>query len=335
MISLTVNGLFGQTYHLLTEEKNNESFRGLSFEDAKTFIFSGTNNTIGKSSDSGKTIQWISPDLTSKVDFRDVEVVAKNHYFAMGIDSPAYILETKDAGKIWQTVYENQTKGIFLDAMFYYPKTKDLFVVGDPLGENIPFVLQANLKNTKEWIQQKKIKNQYLRLSDPKEAFFAASGSNLYVDDQQVLLISGGVKSLLYRYTAKETQGYSLDKSKSSTSGMYAMDYNSTLNVGYLVGGDYTKPDASNFNLYKFKIQENKVQFIDTYASPKGYLSSVSIIDKDRVVVCGTNGVQMTNDNGLTWKFITNDGYNSCKVSPDKKYIILVGGKGKLGKIEL
>ncbi|WP_068598562.1 WD40/YVTN/BNR-like repeat-containing protein [Vaginella massiliensis] len=316
--------------------QNTESFRGISFESANTFVFSGTNNTIGKSNDAGKTIEWLSVHhLETKHDFRDIEVLQAQHYLAMAIDSPAYIVESKNGGKTWTTVYENSTKGIFLDAMYYHPKSKDVFVVGDPLDGKMPFIVHANASNTKEWTILKKLNNQYLRLANPKEAFFAASGSNLYADEHQILLVSGGAASLLYRYTKKEVQGYQLDKTNSPTSGIYGMDYNPTLNFGILVGGDYTKPNADDNNFYKFKIENNKVVFTNMYSIPKGYLSSVSIVNKDTFAVCGPGGVQYTSDNGINWKYLTKDAYNTCKVSPDKKYILLVGPKGNVGKILL
>lgn len=326
--------LTAQTYEKISTN-NTESFRGLSFEDAQTFVFSGTNNTIGKSVDGGKTIQWININFDAKHDFRDIEVLGKKHYLAMGIDSPAYLFETKDGGKTWAKVYENSTKGIFLDAMYFDKKTKNIYVLGDPLDGKIPLVLQSNLKNTQEWTQVKKLNQQYLRLADPKEAFFAASGSNLYADDQQILIASGGSASLLYRYTNKEVQGYQIDKTKSTTAGIYGMDFSPKLNLGFLVGGDYTKPNESDNNFYKFKIENNKVKFVDMYSIPKGYLSSVSIIDQNKFIVCGPNGIQYTTDHGVNWETLTTDAYNTCQVSPDKKFVILVGPKGNVGKIIL
>lgn len=326
---------FAQTYQVVNEEKPDVSYRGLAFQDAKTIVVSGSKNTIGKSIDAGKTFTWINPKIVEGRDFRDIEVLGKDNYLVMGIDSPAYILQTKDGGKNWEKVYENKEKGVFLDAMYLDTKTGKITVVGDPMSPDKPFVLTSSISNTKDWKVATNFQGQPFRLKNPKEAFFASSGSNLYVDDNQMLLVTGGVLSNLYYYTSKGGQLYALEKTKSTTSGINGLAYNPTLNIGYLVGGDYTKPEDSKYNLYKFKIVSGKITFQDSWSYPEGYKSGVTIIDKDKVMVCGYKGVDYSTDGGHNWKNITKDSYNTCIVSPDKKYVILVGNKGKIGKVIL
>ena len=326
-----------QTYKVLNEEKSDVSFRGLAVESATNFVISGSKNTIGRTTDGGKTFKWINPTVVENRDFRDIEVLGKDTYLAIGIDAPAYIILTKDGGKTWNKVYENTQKGIFLDAIHYNPKTKQIIVLGDPIEAGKPFVLTSTSTDPTKWTIAKSLMNQGLRLKNPKEAFFASSGSNLYADDKQVLIVSGGAASNLYRYTPKGGQLYTLEKTASTNSGINGMAYDATNNVGYLVGGDYTKPNESKYNLYKFKINAttNKIEFIDSWKYPEGYKSGVTILSKDKVLVCGYSGVDYSSDGGHNWKIITKDSYNTCNASPDKKSVILVGNKGKIGKVTL
>lgn len=324
---------FAQKYTVLNQDKTDVSFRGLAIENATTFVVSGSKNTIGKTTDGGKTFTWINPTVVENRDFRDIEVLGKNTYLALGIDSPAYLLLTKDGGKSWSKVYENNRKGIFLDAIYMQPKSKKLFVVGDPIESGKPFVLTSSDGTT--WTETKTIFNQGVRLRNPKEAFFASSGSNIYADDNQVFIVSGGVESNFYRYTPKGGQLYTLEKSPNNTSGINGMAYDPVANIGYLVGGDYTKPMDSKYNLYKFKIVNNQVQFIDSWKYPSGYKSGVAIISKDKVVVCGYSGVDYSSDGGHNWLNITTDSYNTCQYSSETKTVFLVGNKGKIGKITL
>ena len=244
---------FAQTYQVINEENSSVSYRGLAFQDAKTFIVSGSKNTIGKTTDGGKTFSWINPKVVENRDFRDVEVLGKDNYLALGIDSPAYILQSKDGGKSWNKVYENNEKGIFLDAIYVDKTSKKITVLGDPMSPDKPFVLTSSITDPTKWEVAKSLHGQPLRLKNPKEAFFASSGSNLYVDAKQTLIATGGELSNLYYYTPKGGQMYVLEKTKSSTSGINGMAYDATNNVGYLVGGDFTKPEDSSFNFYKFK----------------------------------------------------------------------------------
>ena len=333
LLFLLSNLCLAQTYKVINEEQQDVSYRGLAFESSTTFLVSGSNNTIGKTEDGGKSFRWIKPTVVENRDFRDIEVINKDNYLALGIDSPAYILQTKDGGKTWTKVYENHQKGIFLDAMYIDAKNKKIYVVGDPIEIGKPFVLTASTIDPTKWIQVKSLMNQGIRLRNPKEAFFASSGSNIYADDNQVLIVSGGIESNLYRYTPKGGQLYTLEKSSSKTAGINGMAYDAENNIGFLVGGDYTKPVESEYNLYKFKIENNQIHFIDSWKYPEGYKSGVTIVDKNRIIVCGYSGVDYSADGGHNWKRITNDSYNTCEVTPDKKSVILVGNKGKIGKI--
>lgn len=326
---------FAQTYQIINEEKSDVSYRGLAFQDAKNFIVSGSKNTIGKTIDGGKTFSWINPKVVENRDFRDVEVLSKDNYLALGIDSPAYILHTKDGGKSWNKVYENNEKGIFLDAIYVDKISKKITVLGDPMSPDKPFVLTSTMTNPTKWEVAKSFHGQPLRLKNPKEAFFASSGSNLYVDTKQTLIVTGGELSNLYYYTPKGGQLYALEKTKSTTSGINGMAYDAVNNVGYLVGGDFMKPDDSSYNFYKFKLANGKILFQDSWKYPIGYKSGVTIISKDKVLVCGYSGVEYSTDGGHNWVNITKDSYNTCTVSPDKKYVILVGNKGKIGKVTL
>ncbi len=51
----------------------------------------------------------------------------------MGVGEPAYILRTEDAGGTWSVVYENNEKGMFLDAMEFWNDQSGI-VLGDPVN---------------------------------------------------------------------------------------------------------------------------------------------------------------------------------------------------------
>jgi len=109
------------------------SIRGLSVVNDKIIWLSGSNGMIGKSIDSGNTWKWIQVKGFEKTDFRDIEAFDENIAVIMGVDAPAYILRTIDGGKTWKLVYENKTKGMFLDAMEFWNEQSGI-VIGDPVN---------------------------------------------------------------------------------------------------------------------------------------------------------------------------------------------------------
>ena len=334
ILLLTTSLSFAQTYQIINQENTQVSYRGLAFEDSKTFVVSGSKNTIGKTTDGGKTFQWINPEIVEDRDFRDIEVLNKNTYITVAIDNPAYILTTNNAGKTWQKQYENNQEGIFLDAIYHDKKNKDIYVIGDPIVAKQPYMLKAKQNNLNSWQQIDTLFNQNIQLNTSNEAFFASSGANLYVDNKNMLMATGGENSYLYHYTKKHQKTYPIQKNKSTTSGVNALAYNSKFKIGYLVGGDFTAPNNSQANFYKFKIKNNQIVF-DTITQPQGYKSGVTIISKNKVLVCGYSGVDYSKNGGKTWQTITTDSYNTCTVAPNKKYVIMVGNKGKIGKMTL
>ena len=108
----------GQTPTIeILESGNKVSIRGLSVVTNKIIWASGNKGMVAKSTNGGKTFDWIKVAGFEKRDFRDIEAFDKNTAIIMGVDAPAIILKTTDGGKSWNKVLEDSTKGMFLDAM--------------------------------------------------------------------------------------------------------------------------------------------------------------------------------------------------------------------------
>lgn len=316
---------YAQQYQVINQENSEVGYRGLAFVNDSSFVVSGSGNTIGLTTNSGKTFSWIQSPNYADRDFRDIEVFSEKHFVTMAIARPAVLLETKDAGKTWREIYFNDTEGIFLDAL-YKTKKGEIYAVGDPLIIGKPFIIH----------QGKELHSLFgkeLQLQNPDEAFFAASGSNLYLDDHQALLVSGGAATRLYHYHANSLDIYTLDKPLSKTAGINGLKYNPSLNIGYLTGGDFSKPDDSTGNFYRFTIEKEQINFQPTHSKPSGYKTDAAIIDKNTVVVCGYSGVELSKDGGNSWQLITQDSYNTCAVAPNGQWVVLVGSNGKIASV--
>ncbi len=112
------------------------SLRGLSVVNDNVIWVSGSHGTVGKSLNSGKNWNWMTVKGFETKEFRDIEAFDANTAVVMAIDSPAYILKPWMEGVTWKVVYENKTKGMFLDAMDF----SDFFhgiVVGDPIDHRV------------------------------------------------------------------------------------------------------------------------------------------------------------------------------------------------------
>ena len=154
----------------LLDSSTKTSIRGLSVVNDQIIWCSGTSGMVAKSIDGGKTFKWTAIIGYEKRDFRDIEAFDKNKAIIMAIDEPAVILKTVDGGITWKKVFEDSTKGMFLDAMDFV-NDKEGVVVGDPIDGKIFFAYTADGGNT--WRKELTTK------AEKGEAFFAASGGNI------------------------------------------------------------------------------------------------------------------------------------------------------------
>src|SRR5689334_5547680 len=117
-ISLVLCLLYVKAQHIeVVHSGRGVSLRGLSVVSDKIIWVSGSGGTVGRSTNGGKDWQWIVLPGYEHSDFRDIEAFDATEAVILAVGEPAVILKTNDAGRSWQKVYENNTKGMFLDAM--------------------------------------------------------------------------------------------------------------------------------------------------------------------------------------------------------------------------
>lgn len=305
----------------------NTSIRGLSVVNDNVVWVSGSHGMVGRSSNGGKNWKWMTVTGFEKTEFRDIEAFDANTAIIMGIGDPAYILKTTDGGETWKVVFENKTKGMFLDAMDFVNRMQGM-VVGDPVGNKIFLAETDDGGDTwKEWKDK-------LPVTDSGEAFFAASGSNIRLfDDKQFFLVSGGTRSRLITnddiFDLPIIQGQ-------ETTGANSID---VYDVGKMkgskrmivVGGDFKADSSSKKNCF-FSTDGGKTWKAPS-VPPHGYRSCVEYLSKVDLLACGLNGVDYSNNAGKNWQWISKEGFNVCKIAKLGTSIYLAGNNGKIGKI--
>jgi len=297
------------------------SVRGLCVVDDKIIWASGSNGMVAKSTDGGNIFSWMQVPNFEKRDFRDIEAFDSNTAIIIAIAEPAQILKTIDGGKHWEIVFTDSTKGMFLDAMSFRDNKKGI-VIGDPINNKTFIATTKNGGNT--WEKA----NKNLIILDSGEAFFASSGSNIVYQKKKMLFVSGGKKSNLYyknkKYELPIVQGL-------ESTGANSIDvYN---NNAIIVGGDFSKDSSTANNCVLVDLK--KMIFTQPQTSPTGYRSSVIYINQNTAVACGLNGIDISNDTGLNWRKISNDGFHVIKKSKIGKAVFLAGSKGRIAKLIL
>ncbi|MBS4042790.1 MAG: oxidoreductase [Chitinophagaceae bacterium] len=301
---------------------NKTSIRGLSVVDNNIVWASGSNGMVARSVDAGKNFNWIQVPNFEKKDFRDIEAFDSNTAIIMCITEPAFILKTIDGGKNWRTVFFDSTKGMFLDAM-YFKDEKNGVVIGDPIN-NKPFI--ATTQDAGEtWTTSLNFNSNSLKEG---EAFFASSGTNIQLFKNNTIYVSGGTSSNLY--LNEQQLELPIIQGIQSTG---ANSISIIKNKAIIVGGDFTKDSTTTQNCVLVNLKTLKVTTPKT--PPSGYRSCVTFIHKNKVIACGLNGIDLSEDEGMNWKKISSEGFHVVQKAKKGNAIFLAGSKGRIAKLIL
>jgi photosystem II stability/assembly factor-like uncharacterized protein len=306
----------------ILEQGKKVSIRGLSVVNDRTFWVSGNNGTVALSVDGGKTIKWMKVPGYDSIDFRDIEAFSSTEAVIMGISEPAYILKTLDAGATWKLVYENKTKGIFLDAMEWWNQQSGI-VIGDPLDGKPFFIRSFDEGNTWQQLGE----GSKLPSLEAGEACFASSGTNIRAfGKKEAVFITGGLNSRFFK--GGKTIEIPIVQGKETTGANSVAVSKNKKNI-IIVGGDFNN---KNDTLLNCAISKNSGKsFVQSTIKPNGYRSCVEFISNKKAITCGLNGTDISNDAGKTWTNISTESFNVCRKAKDGKVVYFAGGNGKIG----
>ncbi|RPD51591.1 WD40/YVTN/BNR-like repeat-containing protein [Paracnuella aquatica] len=305
------------------------SLRGISVVNDRVVWVSGSNGTVARSTDGGKTWKWLVVKGFEQRDFRDIEAFDATTAIIMAIDAPAYILKTVDGGQTWKSVYENKTPGMFLDAMEFWNDQAGI-VIGDPINGKV-FVART-FDNGNTW---KELPEANKPTVAQGEAFFASSGTNVRVlDKDEAVMVSGGTKSQVFIRDQKITLPLVQGGETTGANSVAVQDKNSRKggNTMIVVGGDFTKPSSDSLNC--FISTDRGASWKAPRKGPRGYRSAVEYLSKKHLVTCGPTGVDYSTDGGQTWKGISDEGFHAVRIAKNGSAVFLCGGNGKIAKLD-
>lgn len=311
---------FAQSVDVLTQ-KEGISLRGLSVVNDTVVWVSGNNGTVAKTTDGGKTWKWMKVKGFEKSDFRDIEAFSHKEAVIMAVGEPAYILRTIDGGENWKIVFQDSTKGMFLDAMKFYDSQIGV-VIGDPIHQR--FFMAKTADGGKTW---QSFEEEQKPMADAGEYMFASSGTNLhFLNKSSWCFVTGGLVSNFVTKTSKSK--IPIEQGKEST-GANSISINQQKII--VVGGDYTKKDRTLDNCV-ISLDGGKNWMLPN-SFPTGYRSCVEFIKGTTWITCGLNGVDISINDGMDWAAISKESFHVCKKGKKGSTVYLAGANGRIGKL--
>lgn len=239
--------------------------------------------------------------------------------YLLGMQSGTYGLLAKTDGKKFIDYVTPSTSiwiDKFLDGMDFYENTG--FIMADP--KDGLFSLYFSEDGGTNW---KECEGKVAHYEG--EAGFAASGTNVQVlNDSTFIFVSGGKKSRYFRSTdkGKSWKITSIPYMTSESSGAFSICMISD-SVGVIVGGDYMNPDlCMNTCFYTDDAGEF---WINAEEQTRGYRSCVHYAN-GVFYAAGTNGIDYSTDNGITWKPFANGNFFALCSDEKSLYATIPGG---------
>jgi hypothetical protein len=170
--------------------------------------------------------------------------------------------------------------------------------------------------------------------AEPGEGCFASSGTNVRpLDRDEACFVSGGPRSRLF-IRNKSIDLPLLQGTTSTGANSVAVKDHDKYHGGQhliVVGGDFTKDTIQEKNC--FLTNDGGATWIRPTTPPHGYRSCVEFIGGHSVLCCGTSGIDISDDDGMTWQLISTAGFHACRVAKKGKAVFLTGSNGRIAKL--
>jgi len=325
------------------------SLRGLSAAGGSVWA-SGTQGTVIRTLDQGKTWSVITVPGAEKLDFRGIHAFDANTAVIISSgpaqDGQARIYRTSDGGKTWTQVYEEKTPGVFFDAIAFWDP-KHGIVLSDPVDGH--FALFRTADGGKTWAQIPPI---LLPPALANEGAFAASNSCLTVQgERNVWFATGGASVARVFHSVDRGKTWTVAETPmhpaNASSGIFSITFRNETGAepfGVAVGGDYAHPEGSALSNVMFTEDGGRSWRAAASSTDPGgmYFSSVAAvpgsgIDLEGFIAVGSKGARqiwprMTRFSGGQPGLASTEDLNSVAVIWDEKRAVAslwaVGPKG-------
>jgi len=261
-------------------------------------------------------------------EFRAVASTSSD-FFMLSVGNPGLLYKTGETGKM-ELVYKEKDEKVFYDAMIFW-NDKEGIAMGDPTNECLSVIITRD--GGQSW---NKLNCDEFPKSEEGEAAFAASNSNIAVQGNNTWILSGGKRSRIFHSSDKGKTWEVIDTpllQGEATTGGYSLDFYDEMN-GFIIGGDYTKPDGNTGNKARTKDGGKTWKLVAEGKDP-GYKSSVRYIpngDSKELVAVGFTGISHSKDVGENWKQLSEEGFFTIRFLNDST--AYAAGKGRVAKLK-
>ncbi len=309
--------------------EDSTSIRTLEILDDGSLAFAGSGGKYGLYDP--KTKLWNTNVI--KGDSVNPEFRATAHtssdFLMLSVANPALLYKTGDNGQM-KLVYAEENEKVFYDSMKFWNDQEGI-AMGDPTADCLSIIITRDGGNT--W---KKISCSGLPKAKKGEAAFAASNTNIAIMGDKAWIITGGMASRVL-YTSDKGKNWEVFDTPllqgSATQGGYSIDFYNE-NIGFIIGGDYTKPEENESNK-AITLDGGKSWSLVAQGQSPGYNSCIQFVPNDggrALVATGFKGIHYSSDEGKHWSTLSDEGFYALRFLNDST--AYASGNGRIAKLK-
>ena len=302
----------------VTPTGTTERFRGLAPVSRDIAWVSGTNGTVLRTTDGGRTWGDVSPQGlgTDALQFRDIEAFDARHavVLSIGEGTDSRILTTADGGASWTETFRNTDPAAFYDCMAFSSPRRGL-AMSDPIDGR--FRLVETRDGGRSWSL---VDPTGMPAAKAGEFGFAASGTCLSTGvGGRTYLASGGVDPA--RLFTSNDHGHSWTVADTPISGgpsagIFSVTFRDARR-GVLLGGDFATPTGATRNAAW--TDDGGRTWQASTSNPSGYRSGSAWVPRTSrtVLAVGPTGSDVSTDGGRSWSTFDTGSFDSVECTAD------------------
>ena len=299
----------------LTDTGVTNQFRGMSAVSRDVAWAGGTQGTVLRTVDGGRTWRNVSPAGAETLQFRDIEAFDGRTAIALAIgpSEASRVYRTTDGGAQWTETFRNPDPNAFYDCMAFFDRRHGI-ALSDPVDGK--FRILSTSDGGRSWAV---LPTQGMPAALDGEFAFAASGQCVIADgDRDAWIASGGGAQARVFHSRDRGMTWTVGATplaSSGSAGVFATAFRD--GHGIAVGGDFLSPntavDALAFTRNSARTWEKPV------TAPAGYRSGVTWYPflRDVAIAVGPSGSDLTLDGGRRWFSFDTDSFDTVTCTRD------------------
>lgn len=303
------------------------SLRGISAVSASVAWASGTQSTVLRTLDGGKTWSTLSPPAGEPLDFRDIEAFDRDTAIVMsaGPGDKSRLYRTTNGGQTWTLLLRNQDESGFFDAIAFWDRSRGL-VLGDAVNGRM--VVLRTEDGGAHW---ERVAAEKMPAAQEGEGAFAASGTALALGrDGRAWFGTGGPGGGRVFRSADGGRSWTVAvapiRHDDAASGIFSIAFFDD-RAGVIVGGNYKNAGENRDNVAL--TADGGLTWTASRSHPGGYRSAVALLRKQNTAIAtGVSGTDISTDGGKTWSPFAKEGFHALAAHEDSGVVFAVGDEG-------